>query len=586
MTGSDTIDEVARAVELASPREPRRLGEAVAALSAAYNDATKARAPPRGRRARRGLGFLVRARRPQGRGRRFERLLARGWADGLPARPLRRARPRGRAGRRDVGGRPCDSWQGARRDLGRHRPRRARSLALPSLGARRETRPSCPRRALRRGRAEAPRDLPAQDLVIASALVSELDVGCAPDERATRHASLVRGWLERVASGGAVVVVEPALRDRTRHLHRVRDLVLADGETRVVAPCTHDEPCPMLAAEGDWLPRRSRVVDLPRWLVPVASAPPAFVLLEGLHLQLPRLAAPGQTGRARCGRAGGTAPRGLLAPPDQGQARGRLVRTPRDRDRDEGPAHAARVTRLDRDASTAETPPGTPSTAEISCVSRSARGRFPPFAWPATHDGLARARAHRRRLTPRGPPGVRSRHTGKRGLYAIVDTQTLEKRRIDPITFAEALLAAKPAALQLRSKDLPPRDTLALLRALASRARRAGVPLVANGPRRPPPILAGCDNVHVGQLDHADRSRGGRISAPASACGRLDARPRAASTPRLRGAPRVRRLRPRLLDHLRRSTPTLSRSWASRLCSPQRLQRALSRARPRSLSLR
>ena len=87
-----------------------------------------------------------------------------------------------------------------------------------------------------------------------------------------------------------------------------------------------------------------------------------------------------------------------------------------------------------------------------------------------------------------------------RGLYAIVDTQTLEARRLDPLAFADAVLAARPAALQLRAKDLPPRDTLALLRALAPRARRAGVPLIAND-RADLALLAGCDMVHVGQTD-------------------------------------------------------------------------------------
>jgi thiamine-phosphate pyrophosphorylase len=104
-------------------------------------------------------------------------------------------------------------------------------------------------------------------------------------------------------------------------------------------------------------------------------------------------------------------------------------------------------------------------------------------------------------LTPARPLGYEPA-TAVRGLYAIVDTQTLESRRLDPIAFAEAVLAAAPAALQLRAKDLPPRDTLALLRALAPMARRSGVPLVAND-RADLAVLAGCDMVHVGQSDIA-----------------------------------------------------------------------------------
>jgi thiamine-phosphate pyrophosphorylase len=87
-----------------------------------------------------------------------------------------------------------------------------------------------------------------------------------------------------------------------------------------------------------------------------------------------------------------------------------------------------------------------------------------------------------------------------RGLYAIVDLGVLEARRIDPIGFAQAVLAARPVALQLRAKRAPPRDTLSLLRALAPMCHEVSVPLVAND--RPDwAMLAGCDMVHVGQAD-------------------------------------------------------------------------------------
>jgi thiamine-phosphate pyrophosphorylase len=87
-----------------------------------------------------------------------------------------------------------------------------------------------------------------------------------------------------------------------------------------------------------------------------------------------------------------------------------------------------------------------------------------------------------------------------RGLYSIVDVTTLAARNIDPLAFAQAVLAARPAMLQLRAKDLPPRDTLGLLRALASLCHCHGVPLVAND-RPDLALLAGCDMVHVGQTD-------------------------------------------------------------------------------------
>jgi thiamine-phosphate pyrophosphorylase len=87
-----------------------------------------------------------------------------------------------------------------------------------------------------------------------------------------------------------------------------------------------------------------------------------------------------------------------------------------------------------------------------------------------------------------------------RGLYAIVDLGTLVARQVDPVAFAGALLSVRPAALQLRAKDLPAREMLSLLRELAPMCHCAGVPLVAND-RAHLAILAGCDLVHVGQGD-------------------------------------------------------------------------------------
>jgi thiamine-phosphate pyrophosphorylase len=87
-----------------------------------------------------------------------------------------------------------------------------------------------------------------------------------------------------------------------------------------------------------------------------------------------------------------------------------------------------------------------------------------------------------------------------RGLYAIVDVGTLAVRGLDPLAFAEAVLSVGPAALQLRAKNTPPREMLALLRALAPMCRRVGVTLVAND-RPDIAVLAGCSYVHVGQED-------------------------------------------------------------------------------------
>jgi thiamine-phosphate pyrophosphorylase len=87
-----------------------------------------------------------------------------------------------------------------------------------------------------------------------------------------------------------------------------------------------------------------------------------------------------------------------------------------------------------------------------------------------------------------------------RGLYAIVDLDTLTERGLDPLRFAEAVLSSGPAALQLRAKHATPEATLQLLRALAPSCQAARVPLVGND-LVDVALLGGCDMVHVGQED-------------------------------------------------------------------------------------
>jgi SAM-dependent methyltransferase len=137
-------------------------------------------------------------------------------------------------------------------------------------------------RVTTRARALGPLDdLPRFDLVLAGQVLSELDVGAGDDERVRRHAALLQAWLDRrVEPDGSLVVVEPALRDRTRHLHRVRDVLAGAAPLATVfAPCLHVARCPALAREGDWC-HEDLPVDLPAWLVPVARA--AGLRHEGL----------------------------------------------------------------------------------------------------------------------------------------------------------------------------------------------------------------------------------------------------------------------------------------------------------------
>lgn len=111
-----------------------------------------------------------------------------------------------------------------------------------------------------------------QDVVFLGQVLSELSPADDAAARIERHASLILHLLDAVvADDGALVVVEPALRERSRHLHEVRDRVRALRDVNVFAPCLHARPCPMLAAETDWC-HEDLPIDLPPWVVPIARA--------------------------------------------------------------------------------------------------------------------------------------------------------------------------------------------------------------------------------------------------------------------------------------------------------------------------
>ncbi len=111
------------------------------------------------------------------------------------------------------------------------------------------------------------------DLIVLGQVLSELDREhvTSAAERVARHAALLRAYSRELHENGALVVAEPALRERTRHLHAVRDALLAEesGGLRVFAPCVHDDPCPALRDGEAWC-HEDLDVDLPPWLVPVA----------------------------------------------------------------------------------------------------------------------------------------------------------------------------------------------------------------------------------------------------------------------------------------------------------------------------
>jgi SAM-dependent methyltransferase len=80
--------------------------------------------------------------------------------------------------------------------------------------------------------------------IVAGALVNELEEGAA--------AALMTRALQALTPDGALVVIEPALRETSRALHRLRDVAIGGG-AHVFAPCTREAaPCPVLDDPRDW----------------------------------------------------------------------------------------------------------------------------------------------------------------------------------------------------------------------------------------------------------------------------------------------------------------------------------------------
>jgi hypothetical protein len=68
--------------------------------------------------------------------------------------------------------------------------------------------------------------------------------------------SLVQRALTALAPGGEPVLIEPALRETSRDLHRVRDHVLGPRRAHVFAPCTR-AAAPGPGPRARLVPRRS-----------------------------------------------------------------------------------------------------------------------------------------------------------------------------------------------------------------------------------------------------------------------------------------------------------------------------------------
>jgi len=272
----ETLDTLARARGWPTSREPERLAVCVANLSEAYNAEGQSAAlrTPEALAAR--LGFSFPRDVPKAAGA-IRELLATGLLRMPSDRPLRIL---------DLGaGLGASSWGVSRalEALGAPSAGRIESTCIDddtaalglaaALAHARSGRPPI-ELAIEPVRASIAQGLSRVkgpfDLVLLGQVLSELGSQRDP-ERLERHASLVRSSLEAIAPHGSVVIIEPALRDRTRHLHALRDTLVGQSSAKVTvfAPCVHDAPCPALAEEGQWC-HEDLDVDLPVWLGPVA----------------------------------------------------------------------------------------------------------------------------------------------------------------------------------------------------------------------------------------------------------------------------------------------------------------------------
>lgn len=97
------------------------------------------------------------------------------------------------------------------------------------------------------------------DLVVAAHLLNELT-----DLQAPARASLVQTWLRQwLAPGGLLLLIEPALKETSRALLQVRDLLVAQGFV-IEAPCVWQGPCPALVDPKDWCHDSAARPSLPR----------------------------------------------------------------------------------------------------------------------------------------------------------------------------------------------------------------------------------------------------------------------------------------------------------------------------------
>ncbi len=88
------------------------------------------------------------------------------------------------------------------------------------------------------------------DLIILANCLNEV-CSAAADPPAER-AALVVALMATLKPQGTLMLIEPALRETARDLHRMRDLLLRQQVGTVYSPCLHELACPALVRQDDW----------------------------------------------------------------------------------------------------------------------------------------------------------------------------------------------------------------------------------------------------------------------------------------------------------------------------------------------
>ena len=89
------------------------------------------------------------------------------------------------------------------------------------------------------------------DLVLCANVLNELPEA-RPGQASAAERLVERVLRDHLAPGGALLLLEPATRMGSLGVIALREALLAEGNARVVAPCTHEAACPLAEQRRDW----------------------------------------------------------------------------------------------------------------------------------------------------------------------------------------------------------------------------------------------------------------------------------------------------------------------------------------------